>query len=274
MNLQIVKIMKTNNNRFRYPFVVANFTNVFVKSILLIAGSLVLQLTNRAAAQTERTVALSQLSSSIAYPTGTFDTGDSVTLVLRVSRGNTNIDSVVSMQLELHLNAEAATPDLNHIDLSGSWLGQSTSLTDTSTVDVPHHVLHLNAYRTDGTFISGRGEIARVTLICNADGVAAQDLVKKFDGGIGVIDNVDMKVAPNREPAIRFRAYPNPVVSRLNLEGLQSEEAFTIFSTSGQVVHRGTADPQGKQSLKLEHLSGGMYLLRTATGQYQRLLVI
>ncbi|MEM6269300.1 MAG: T9SS type A sorting domain-containing protein [Bacteroidota bacterium] len=227
------------------------------------------------AAQATRFVPLSELSHAISYPSGTFDTGDEVTITINVGTLSSPVDSVVEMELKLTYTADAADPETDQIDLGNSWVGAATTLTNTSTVNAGTRVLHINASRSDGTFTSGYGEVAQVTLVCDADNLSAQDLVASLDGGFGVIDNVDMKIvsATDPTPGKTLRCYPNPVSEQLYLEGLQPGETFRIYDLGSNIVRQGQADPAGYQTVNLAQLQAGMYILQSEHGYRQKLLV-
>lgn len=230
-----------------------------------------------AIAQNTEYIAISQLSHSISYPSGTFDIGDSVTIEIHVGDAPAGVEDVLSMSLELHYTSNAKKPYLENLDLSTSWLGSGCGLTNTSNIDDNKKICYINALRDDGTATDGFGEIFTFTLISNANNVTAASLVASLDGGITAIDNVEMKVhggeTLEEEPAVSFRFYPNPVQHELHLEGMNSNESFRIFNASGQVVRNGMADQSGSQTVSVSSLAAGLYILQTGSGIRKRLIV-
>lgn len=231
-------------------------------------------------AQNTEFIPLSSLPHHVEYPQGTFDIGDSVTIEIHIGDAvsGVGVDDVLSISLELEYSSNAKKPNLATLDLTTSWLGTDCGLTNTSSVDDNKKICYINADRDDGTYTYGLGEIATITLICDANNVSAASLVDGMGGGLTVVDNVEMKTAAfqvfeEEEATVNFRFYPNPVQSELHLEGMESGETFKIFNTSGQVVRNGMAGQNGSQTVSVSSLAGGLYILQTANGIRKRLIV-
>ena len=240
----------------------------FILSILFIS----LLANSKTYSQTEL-IPVSDLTHSLVYPSGTFNSGDEVTIEIHFGESSTPIELVVYMDLQLEYTDNAIPPIADQIDLSNSWLANGTTLTNSSSVDAASQTMNINASRSDSSGTDGSGEIVRITLVCGVDNLAAEDLVASLDGGLGVIDNVDMKTLPLAAPANNFRCYPNPVMTDLNLKGLQPGEAFGIYDAAGNLVRNGKADGTGYQKVNMSQLPSGFYILRTESGNQKKIMV-
>ncbi len=73
--------------------------------------------------------------------------------------------------------------------------------------------------------------------------------------------------------APQLHAYPNPISNGMVQVEVPAAQGWTLYNASGQVLQSGYWSSPGTYRLNLQRLSTGMYVLRTDSGQYARLLL-
>jgi polyhydroxybutyrate depolymerase len=88
----------------------------------------------------------------------------------------------------------------------------------------------------------------------------------KYDinGSIGGSSGIET-IEGNQTPEYNIRAYPNPFVDKIYVEGVEGDEIFTLSNIMGHVIYRG----ENISAVEVNHLVPGIYFLevRTNTGR-------
>lgn len=70
-----------------------------------------------------------------------------------------------------------------------------------------------------------------------------------------------------------FRISPNPVVNHVaHISGVQTADSYGVFDITGRVIKSGTIEP-GTGTVDLSAAEPGMYLFKTGSGTFQRIVV-
>ena len=70
----------------------------------------------------------------------------------------------------------------------------------------------------------------------------------------------ESSILGNVEGSMQWSIFPNPVIDKLNIEGLSGNHEYSIFGMNGVIVNRGTFD-QNKTELDISDLNEGIYFL-------------
>ena len=213
------------------------------------------------------TVDLGNFAHNIVYPTGTYNVGESFTIQIELGTSTQQAEDVVGFDLELELSEYAQLPTSVELTTENSWLNPDVYLNDVSSVDDPTRTLHLEVSRSNNSGVTGYGEIVSVTLVSDMDNATPQMLVDGMTGVLTVEDNIDMKTDLDGAAITSdLKVYPNPATEYINLEGLEPGSEYKLIDLSGSIWMNGTVEAAGVQTLDVNTLPQGFYVLQTPLG--------
>lgn len=213
-------------------------------------------------------IPLSEFSLHLVHPDLVLNQNDSLTLEIHIGQPGEEVQGLSGFELLLTLGDAVESPELESIDLGHSWLGEGSELTNLSSMGARSHTIRLAALREDHSGKDGFGEIVRITLVSNQNGVAPDQMVKEIAGGLVVVENLETKLAFRPQ---ELSLYPNPAKERLSLRGLRPKERFSVSDMNGREWQTGFADEHGSKNLSVSTWPAGLYFLLTESGQSRKL---
>lgn len=235
-------------------------TNIFVFLALQ------LFISHLAWSQSYQTVSTSSLPFSIQIPDVTLNQGDSVEIIFLLGTEDEPVAHVLGFDLEIKLSPKAVFPETPITHVESSWLNASGHLEEDHRVDPAGGLLFLKALIEDGAGQTGKGEILRLTLISNEDGVLAKELISQADGGLIMVENVEMKRGLAQEapsPLPNWKAYPNPCQETLWISLEDNQQGIArLFSLTGQPVAQTILQSGVKVPMNTSSLQPGVFVLQ------------
>lgn len=162
---------------------------------------LIISLFSLCMAQSTSWKSISNFAHEFHLPDTTINTGDTVTLQVKLGTSASPVAYAHAADLTIELSEDAEMPESFEVDLTGSWLFDDSNVQTTTSLNFSERKLLILAERTDNISREGNGLILSIRLVSAEDNVNAQDLIVA-SGGIILVENVDMRIAPetNADP--------------------------------------------------------------------------
>ena len=145
------------------------------------------------------------------------------------------------------------------VDLTGSWMDPDEQSTVVISDDPVLEQVTITISRPASSPVSGYGGIAFL----------------EIDGGVTVVENMDLKMARPIVDAITAtpKVYPVPASSHLNIDGADEVKAFRIFDMHGKMVWSANHAVQG---IDVSQFENGLYFLQmdTAEGRIEEKVLV
>lgn len=203
----------------------------------------------------------SEIPYGITYPSGLFQAGDTVELIVWAGDAQTPLSSVSGFDLTFTLTEDAVFPTTFSPDLSNSWIGDEQTLTVTTTLDSAAKIIDVRA-EEETLAMDGHGEIFRFTIICATNEVSAEDLLVSSGGGIIItIDDYGFrKPAPEEsDHGDALQLYPNPTSNHIYFSGpVESVQYWVLRDLYGKERAKSRSYPVALNSYALTE---GYYIL-------------
>jgi hypothetical protein len=99
--------------------------------------------------------------------------------------------------------------------------------------------------------------------------VASQDIMFDSDpmdtpSGLVLVNNSTLSTQPFSKDTSVLKLYPNPTSNFITIDGLESEEQYTLTTTLGQVLKQGHISKNS--SISVEELQNGVFILKLKSG--------
>ena len=233
---------------------------------LIVSVSLILSLTTPAWGQSYQTVPTSTVPFFVEVPAVTLNQGDSVEVIFKLGTADDPVEQVLGFELGIELSHTAVFPATPLTSIQSSWLNANGHLVEDHSADPSNKTISLEAMLNQGAGLTGDGEIIRLTLICNEDGISATDLIAQSDGGLIMVENVEMKWGADLaldQKAPVWKAFPNPCQETLWIS-LEEDQRGTarLLTLSGQQVAQVEMTMAGRRELNTASLQPGIYFLQ------------
>lgn len=215
----------------------------------------------------------------LTYPSGIFNEGDTVTIIIWAGDANTALEDVIGFDLSFELTTDAEFPTSISPDFSNSWITDGQEMEMTTTLNSTERTIEFDGHDVALTK-EGDGEIARFSLICASNGLSAEGLLVNAGGGVVIqIDDIgmrrgirqeaalpDVRIFPNPNPGTIYRSHPEIELSHWVLRDLHGKEL--LKGIHFPIDLRGSKLSQGRYSLALYDQEGNLthtilsYILR------------
>lgn len=205
-----------------------------------------------------------------SFPSGTFEEGDLVSIGIWAGNSNEVLHHVGGFDLKFYLTEHAVFPNSVQLSFVNSWITGGEEMPYSTLLDPDNLAINFHALDTELSE-SGYGEIARFTLICNTNGVSAQQMMASMGGGIIIqIDDLGTRLGRNihENAPLSFNVYPNPNQGKIIIEDQASQMSHWILrDVYGKELREGT---QLRINFEDIGLPPGIYVLslRTRDGRY------
>ena len=155
-------------------------------------------------------------------------------------------------------------PDSGYTVPETSNLGSSGEMNASWTYDATENEGSFNVHRVDSTDQSCSGIILKANLVIGASSINAEDVLQAFDGGIIMMENLDLKwgeeTAAKLEEAVQVSVFPNPCTDWIQVTAEGEEQLVVkLRNLKGQVVWE--ENGAGGRRLDLQGLKAGMYVI-------------
>ena len=169
-----------------------------------------------------------------------------------------------SFDLDLHADISVDNSE-SHRLLSTCWLGEEADMTSGHTYSSAGHTASYLSHRVDSTLKTGIGGVLIANFTVGENPVATNEAIVALDGGLVVVDNLEMKRPhPAQDaPALAVQVYPNPCSDWLRVQA-SAEAGFQLrmYDGTGRMVKQENVDAGELLELRVNDLSKGQYFLR------------
>lgn len=164
---------------------------------------------------------------------------------------------------------------------SSSPLGAPSDLFINYSFDSLGQTSRARVWRQDNTPRACLGMVMSLHYVVTGDSIDAEDLFASIDGGITMMDNIDMKRGDDETPVQTafeedlLRAYPNPCTDWLELTpGSEARYQVYLRDWQGRLIHQGLLG--NGERLSMQDFPPGSYLLeiRTEAGEARQVIKI
>lgn len=162
-------------------------------------------------------------------------------------------------ELEFSADVEVdATP--NHQLPASSWLGAVGDMSSSYEPGPENLLATWTAARTDTFSRSGSGMVLTVDFVVGAEDLPAQDAVVSLDGGIIIVDNLDLKRPHDISTPTSMAVYPNPFQNWIAIGGPTGTEwQMEWRNAQGRLLESRTAMSGAR--MDVSGFDPGIYLL-------------
>lgn len=220
-------------------------------------------------------VDLDDLEHEIFIPSGTFQTGDTVVIIVRLGTTSIPVNDVLGVELELELGTDVVPLGEEHrMDINNSLLFDEGTFDTLSSWDASTRLLLFEGERTDGNARTLEGEVFKVELKIEGTNVT-DDQIVVGNVGVAIFDDVSAKTTlPKQE--VRRILFPNPAKDWVNLR-LGGEGTIRLVSANGETVSIKQVPDLSEFRLDLSQFPAGSYsvwMQDPKGSEVQRLLIL
>ena len=143
-----------------------------------------------------------------------------------------------------------------------SELGTASELSTSFQWNATSSQADATIWRSDSVQRSFSGHLMTVNFVVGSTAVKSEDLVRSLDGGLVIMDNLDMRLANPaiEEPLVQTKVYPNPCTNWISVQHAGRESLhLRMWNLRGNTVLEADVVPGERKSL--HGVGKGIYLV-------------